>query len=102
MVCCPNIKYIRTEERETVYKAWNRGIKAASGQYIANANTDDQYRLDALEKMARALDENPDKVLVYANQVWIKQINTQRIRVGEHIAEEFSRNRLFQGSTIRP
>ncbi len=39
-----NIKYIRTEKRETVYEAWNRGIKSSSGKYITNANTDDRLR----------------------------------------------------------
>ena len=29
-----NIVYIKTEERETIYKAWNRGIKTSSGKYI--------------------------------------------------------------------
>src|SRR3990167_2240646 len=33
-----NIVYIKTEERETIYQAWNRGIKASSGKYITNAN----------------------------------------------------------------
>ena len=50
-----NIKYIKTERRETIYKAWNRAIKAASGEYITNANTDDRRRQDALEIMAKAL-----------------------------------------------
>ncbi|MBW2018925.1 MAG: glycosyltransferase [Deltaproteobacteria bacterium] len=62
-----NIKYIKTEQRETVYAAWNRGIKAASGKYITNANTDDRHRKDALEIMARALDQNPEICLVYGD-----------------------------------
>jgi len=63
-----NIKYIRTEERETIYKAWNRGISASSGKYITNSNTDDRLRQDALELLAQELDKNPDVVLVYADQ----------------------------------
>ena len=62
-----NIKYIRTDKRETVYAAWNRGIKAASGKYITNANTDDRHRKDALEKLFDCLEQNPDKVLAYAD-----------------------------------
>ncbi|RZB34874.1 MAG: hypothetical protein SRB1_00642 [Desulfobacteraceae bacterium Eth-SRB1] len=46
-----NIKYIKTDQRETVYAAWNRGVKAASGKYITNANTDDRRRADACEQM---------------------------------------------------
>jgi glycosyltransferase involved in cell wall biosynthesis len=62
-----NIKYIKTEERETVYAAWNRGIEAASGKYITNANTDDRHRSDAFEVMATTLDSQPDIGLVYAD-----------------------------------
>ena len=50
-----------------MYAAWNRGIKAASGQYITNANTDDRHRKDALEVMASFLDKKPDIGLVYAD-----------------------------------
>ena len=62
-----NIVYIRTQERETVYGAWNRGARAARGKYLTNANTDDRHRTDALEILARTLDENPDVSLVYAD-----------------------------------
>ena len=92
-----NIKYIKTEQRETIYKAWNRGIKAASGKYITNANTDDRHRQDALEIMARSLDENTDKVLVYTDQLEVNEIDGRRIQVGERINGQFSRSRLFNG-----
>ena len=63
-----NIKYLKTLNRETIYKAWNRGIKLSSGKYITNANTDDRLRNDALEILSNALDKNPDKAIVYADQ----------------------------------
>ncbi|MDQ7787553.1 MAG: glycosyltransferase [Thermodesulfovibrionales bacterium] len=63
-----NIIYVRTK-RETVYAAWNRGIKLASGNYITNANADDRHRKDALEIMANTLDQNPDIGLVYADVI---------------------------------
>jgi glycosyltransferase involved in cell wall biosynthesis len=62
-----NIAYIRTAQREGVYAAWNRGIQAARGTYITNANTDDRHKRDAFERMAAILDERPDIALVYAN-----------------------------------
>jgi len=65
----PHIRYIRTEQRETVYAAWNRGIREAKGKYITNANTDDRHRKDALGKMAEIMDENPDIGLVYADVI---------------------------------
>ena len=62
-----NIQYIRTENRETVYAAWNRAIKAARGKYITNANADDRHRSDAFEIMVRILDQKPEIALVYAD-----------------------------------
>jgi glycosyltransferase involved in cell wall biosynthesis/Tfp pilus assembly protein PilF len=63
------IVYLRTPERESLYAAWNTGIKAAHGRYITNANTDDRHRADALEILARTLDEHPDVTLVYADSL---------------------------------
>ena len=60
-----NIRYLRTERRETVYQAWNRGIREASGEFVTNANTDDRLRHDALETLVRALGEHPGCVLAY-------------------------------------
>ena len=53
--------------RETLYAAWNRGIRAASGKYVTNANTDDRHRQDALEKLAKVLEGRDDIALVYAD-----------------------------------
>jgi glycosyltransferase involved in cell wall biosynthesis len=64
-----NIKYIRTEQRETVYQAWNRGIQAAKGKYITNANTDDRHRKDAFAMMVKVLEEHHEIALVYANVI---------------------------------
>lgn len=62
----PNIIYLHTQ-RETMYDAWNRGIRAASGIYITNANTDDRHRSDALEVFCRALDDHPEVDAVYGD-----------------------------------
>ena len=64
-----NIKYIRTPVRESVYRAWNRGIKFALGKYITNANTDDRHRRDAFEQMTGVLEENEKVALVYADVI---------------------------------
>ncbi|MGL5509633.1 MAG: glycosyltransferase, partial [Microcoleaceae cyanobacterium] len=64
-----NIIYERTDQRETIYSAWNRGIKLAQGKYITNANTDDRHRPDALAKLANYLDENAEIAIVYADQL---------------------------------
>ncbi len=65
----PNIFYLRTDERETVYTAWNRGIEMARGTYFVNANTDDRFSTNALERMADALDSHCEYDAVYGNWV---------------------------------
>jgi glycosyltransferase involved in cell wall biosynthesis len=72
-----NIKYIKTKERETIYKAWNRGIKISEGKYITNANTDDRLREDALELLSNNLDLYNDCALVYADQFITNEPNLQ-------------------------
>ena len=62
-----NIVYIRTPERETLYAAWTRAAKAARGKFLTTANTDDRHRPDALEILARTLDQNPEITLAYAD-----------------------------------
>lgn len=62
-----NIVYIKTEERETIYQAWNRAIKIAKGKFITNANTDDRHSKIAFEKMLDAFQINPTLDVVYAD-----------------------------------
>ncbi|MCX7879300.1 MAG: glycosyltransferase [Ignavibacteria bacterium] len=65
----PNIKYIRTEKREPLYSAWNRGIETAKGKYLTNANTDDRHHPQALEILSDELEKFPNVALVYPNQI---------------------------------
>ena len=62
-----NIRYLRTERRETVYQAWNRGIRMATGAFVTNANTDDRLRHDCLEILSRTLTDHPDKAIAYGD-----------------------------------
>jgi glycosyltransferase involved in cell wall biosynthesis len=64
-----NIVYERTVARETLYKAWNRGVQKARGRYLTNANTDDRRRFDATRILADYLDEYPEVGLVYGDQL---------------------------------
>jgi hypothetical protein len=65
----PNLLYERTA-RETLYAAWNRGLAKARGEYFVNVNTDDALAPDALECFVRAMEEDPDAALAYADCVW--------------------------------
>jgi len=71
-----NIRYIKTNNRETIYKAWNRGIRIAKGKYITNANTDDLLRSDALEILSNKLDSDITIGLVYGDQYITHTIDT--------------------------
>ena len=65
-----HIVYIRTAERESVYGAWNRGIRLANGKYIINANTDDRFAESALEKLSDEMETNSDVDAVYGD--WLQ------------------------------
>jgi O-antigen biosynthesis protein len=70
-----NIRYLRTQQRETVYQAWNRGIRMATGEFVTNSNTDDRLRPDALEVLVRALREHPECDLAYPDMRITQQEN---------------------------
>jgi Flp pilus assembly protein TadD/GT2 family glycosyltransferase len=65
-----HIVYVRTSERESVYGAWNRGIQLAKGTFLINANTDDRFATDALERMSDALDEDYGVHAIYGD--WLQ------------------------------
>jgi len=100
-----SITYIRTEIRETIYQAWNRGIKGARGRYVTNANTDDRLRVDALEVMARTLDSHPEKALVYGD-VFVtclpNQTFAEHVRCGYHLRPNYSTEIMLSGCHMGP
>lgn len=99
------IVYIRTPERETIYRAWNRAIQAAHGTYITNANADDRHRHDALEIMAHELSKQPDIALVYANSDVTRQEDAPfetAERIGRFRWPEFDPANLFRTCYIGP
>src|SRR5256885_12384058 len=61
-----NIRYVRTDERETLYAAWNRAIGSSTAPYLTNANTDDRHAPDAFARLAAILDKRPEVDVVYA------------------------------------
>ena len=100
-----NVKYIRTDQRETVYQAWNRGVKAAEGEYITNANTDDRHRRDALEVLANELDRSPNVALVYADSLITDKMNDTFATHKPNLVlnyPEYDRNTLRKWCCIGP
>ncbi|MBD2590111.1 glycosyltransferase [Limnothrix sp. FACHB-406] len=88
------IRYYRSHSRETIYAAWNRAIQGARGKYLINANADDRLRPDAIEVMARYLDEHPDVAMVYPYQL-ITDIPNETF-------ETTQANRVFNWTTFNP
>lgn len=68
-----HIVYQRTE-RETLYAAWNRGVKLARGKYITHANTDDRHSPHAFKIMAHTL-ERYEVGLVYVDALMTTKEN---------------------------
>lgn len=96
-----NIKIISTNERETIYQAWNRGIHEARGKYITNANSDDRLRSDALQILSEELDKNPEIALVYGDQYITSVPNTtfREVKSRKKFGwSGFSRIRLLEAS----
>ncbi|MBS4036033.1 MAG: glycosyltransferase [Ignavibacterium sp.] len=72
-----NFNYIITSQRESIYQAWNRGIKIAKGKFICNSNTDDRLKENALEILSNELEKHPEVGVVYADQ-YITTIPNQK------------------------
>jgi len=51
----------------TIYESWNWLIRAAKGEYICNANSDDRLANWGIEHLAHQLDVRPEVGLVYAD-----------------------------------
>ena len=100
-----NIVYIRTEERESVYAAWNQGIRATRGKYITNANTNDRHRQDTFEHMVGLLENQPDVALAYGNTYITKTENEtfdNATCVGELRRYDFDSMKLVNTCFIGP
>jgi len=98
-----NIVYIKTEQREGIYTAWNRAAKVARGTFLTNANTDDRHREDALEIMSETLLANPDVALVYGDQIYTDTpngtfANHNAIEMAKR--PEYSQERLLFGCCV--
>ncbi len=100
-----NIRYLRTEKRETVYQAWNRGIRMAAGEFVTNANTDDRLRNDAYAVLVRALWERPECMVAYPDMRITNDENgtfERHQRLGFRDWPEFDRTDLLELCCVGP
>ncbi len=100
-----NIIYVRTSERISAVAATNQGVRMAKGSYITLLPTDDRLRCDALEVMARELEDHPESGMVYAD-VFMTQFENQTfhrfIRGGYSIRFDFSPDMMLSGYPMGP
>lgn len=93
-----SIVYFRTDERESLYKSWNRAIGKARGQYLTNANTDDRHHPKCIELLCQSLDENPACGLSYGNL--FKSLKSNEIFAGNDKSIPCESQKFFPGSLL--
>lgn len=101
----PNIIYVRTLERETLYASWNRAARMARGTYLTNANADDRHHPNCFRRLAEALDAHPEAAVVYADQRITSEPNslfeTAPI-TGRHIWRDYDHLNLLRRCEVGP
>jgi GT2 family glycosyltransferase len=101
----PNIVYVRTDQRETVYQAWNRGIRMARGRYITNANTDDRLRPEAIAILAGILEADRECAVAYGDFYitgYENQTFGRHIRTGYSTKPDFDPSLMLSGCHMGP
>lgn len=69
-----------SEPDKGLYDAMNKGFRMATGDVVGIINSDDLLaEPDAVEKVMRCFDENPDIDAVYANLYYVAQNDTSKI-----------------------
>ena len=78
-----------TADVPTIYSAWNLAIRAAQGDYLTNANTDDRHYPGALSILATALDQHPEAAVAYADDDIVRQIGGDPVNRHQWIEGDF-------------
>jgi len=80
-----NVKYIKLDNRVSVYEAWNIAIKESNSKYLTNANTDDIVSNNCYEKLISTIELNNSDfaypswlVTALENQKWSELKETDR------------------------
>jgi glycosyltransferase involved in cell wall biosynthesis len=76
----PDVTVIR-QDNAGVSAARNRGVAAATGEWIALLDSDDEWRPTKLERQSQALAGNPGFHLCHTNEIWIR--NGRRVNEGK-------------------
>lgn len=87
----PGVTYLY-QPNTGVSAARNRGIAAATWEWIAFLDSDDEWKPEKLERQMAALSEKPEYHLCHTNEVWIR--NGRRVNEGKR--HEKSGGWIFQ------
>lgn len=94
------ITLVTTSEIPTIYATWNELIQLATGEYITNSNSDDRLYPGALYVLSKALDDNPEVGIVYANTDIVRQLEGDP--VNRHLWIEGGMFELIHGCFVGP
>lgn len=86
-----SIYYLRTSVRETIQRAWNRGIAAAKAPYLSFLGVDEMNRSDAFDIMAEHLDRNPSVDWVQGTAL-VTEVNER----GSYVRDVMLYDRTFE------
>lgn len=78
------IKHIIIQERESLYRTWNRGIDMANGKYLTIWNVDDVRIENSLELQAQVLDRHPEAALTYGDQIEVTSYGDRKGKLYQH------------------
>lgn len=78
------IKYIKLDQRLTVYETWNHIIQNSTAPYITNANTDDIVSPECYQTLSSILDQNPQVSFAYPSWYTTSTPNLQWNAVPNH------------------
>lgn len=90
------IKYLKNRENLGIQKSLNRGLKEASGKYIARIDDDDTWiDPEKLKKQVGFLDSHPDYLLVGTGTVVVNEKGKELYRFFNLETDKEIRNRLL-------
>ncbi|KKR03890.1 MAG: hypothetical protein UT30_C0017G0029 [Candidatus Uhrbacteria bacterium GW2011_GWF2_39_13] len=90
----PFVKVI-CEADKGIYDAFNKGLKAASGEVISFLNSDDYYLKDALKKVSNVFSKDKDAVCVHGNI----QVNNRTVKPVKGFSS-FGGRRIFHPASF--
>jgi glycosyltransferase involved in cell wall biosynthesis len=76
------VVFARSEKRETIQAAWNRGIKLCRGEYLTFQAVDEALHPECLTILSNELDKNPDVDWIMGSAI-VAEINKQEILLSD-------------------